>query len=193
MKRYNQENWTYDEYIKWQRFRADQKWGVNSVSNLINRNMLESIFNKIKNLFGGKITVGCMGIKNGAMEFSLFKELLPKAEIVGVDILEKVKEVGNNCYCYDFNNLPKNWKNKFDLVYSNSIDHSYDIKKTIKEWLRVTKDGGYLLIDFPNDNVPVGYADLYNFVPEDMEKLFSGNTYTILDKFENEFYVLVKK
>ena len=35
---------------------------------------------------------------------------------------------------HDFNQVKKEWINKFDIVYSNSIDHAFNIAKTITIW-----------------------------------------------------------
>jgi len=189
MKRYNLEKFTYDTYLKLQQYRADQKWGANARTLKNSRENLKEVWEKIQ--LKDNISVGCMGIRNGSMEFSLFRELLPKSEIIGVDISEKVKEVEGEVYCCDFNHLPKEWAEKFDLLYSNSIDHSYNIKQTIREWRRVVKDKGCLLLAFSTDRL--GYADLYNFEEKDIPKLFPKDKVKILKVLENEIYALVRK
>lgn len=53
-----------------------------------------------------------------------------------------------------FDELPQEWSGKFDLVFSNSFDHSQDPNRTIQEWKRVAAPGAYLLIAFPPGNTP---------------------------------------
>ncbi|MBX3048310.1 MAG: class I SAM-dependent methyltransferase [Anaerolineales bacterium] len=47
-----------------------------------------------------------------------------------------------------FDDLPKEWTGKFQLLYSNSFDHSVDPQRTISEWKRVAAPGAYIMIGF---------------------------------------------
>ena len=111
-----------------------------------------------------------MGIRNGN-EYIAFKEKFPSAKVYGVDIHPNVTKVGKNCFAYDFNHLPKDWANKFDLLYSNSIDHAFDVKQTIREWVRVTKSKGYLCLRFATRTI-VDHSNVYNFEKADIKGLF---------------------
>lgn len=51
-----------------------------------------------------------------------------------------------------FDELPNEWSGRFQLIFSNSFDHSQDPHKTIKEWKRVAAPGAYLIIAFPLEN-----------------------------------------
>jgi SAM-dependent methyltransferase len=138
-------------------------------------------------------SVGCMGIKNGA-EYKEFKKYIPNSKIYGVDIVPKVAEVGSNCFCHDFSELPEDWQEKFDLLYSNSLDHAFDIDKTINEWHRVTKVGGHLLLVLScADNI--GDVDIYKFEKEDMPVLFDKNKFKLVKMWDHtyEFCVLLEK
>ncbi len=53
-----------------------------------------------------------------------------------------------------FDELPNEWSGRFQLVFSNSFDHSQDPHKTISEWKRVAAPGAYLIIAFPPENKP---------------------------------------
>ena len=46
----------------------------------------------------------------------------------------------------DFNKLPDDWTDKFDFIFSNSIDHAYDPEQTLKEWRRCCT--GRILCEF---------------------------------------------
>lgn len=165
MKKYTLEKFNYEEYLEKQKYRARRKWGNTKGSIKEFKDNILSIWNHID--IHPKSVIGCMGIRNGDKEFSLFKELLPNSEIIGVDICNEVVNIGG--LCLDFNKLPKDWNNKFDLLFSNSIDHSFNIEKTLKEWRRVTKKGGLLFLIF--SKADVGYADLYSFNIKDVKKL----------------------
>lgn len=68
-----------------------------------------------------------------------------------------------------FDELPEDWENKYDLIYSNSFDQSMDPKKTSLEWKRILKNNGIIIFSFsfnkdPTETDPVGglkYKDVY--------------------------------
>lgn len=53
-----------------------------------------------------------------------------------------------NFYAQDFDTLPDEWVNKFDLLYSNSIDHSRDPINTLVTWSKQLKDSGLMVVTF---------------------------------------------
>jgi len=175
MKRYSANN--YSEYKKAQIERSAHKWGSLTFSKQLAYfiNLLD-IFRKIDNATFK--TIGCMGIRKGN-EYDAFKEHINfKDSIVyGIDINPKVEKVGPNCYCKDFSNLPKQWENYFDIVYSNSLDHAFDVAKTISEWYRVCKK--YLILTLAT-GTEVDRNDMYSFVKEDIDKLFDAKRFKVL-------------
>lgn len=73
-----------------------------------------------------------------------------------------------------FDELPPNWENKYDLIYSNSFDQSMDPKKTATEWKRILKKNGTIIFSFsykkdPTESDPVGGLSY-----EDVLELFNG-------------------
>ena len=65
-------------------------------------------------------------------------------DAIGIDIFV----TKNNKYVHygEFEKIP--YENKtFDAIYTNSVDHIFNIKKTVNEIDRVLKKGGYLLIN----------------------------------------------
>ena len=72
-----------------------------------------------------------------------------------------------------FDEMPKEWSSKFDIVYSNSIDQCMDPEKTATEWNRVLKPGGIFIISWadapPTESDPLGDIAL-----EDIQMLFPG-------------------
>jgi len=198
----NDHNVTYKKYVSEQRDRAERKWGSNTFDE---KRLFETIEN-IEKYLSGINNVLCAGIRKGRELWAFKKvEMFNTATIFGIDIHEKVKkvpingnsvEIDKNCFCYDFNKMPKDWENKFDLLYSNSIDHSYNIEKTLAEWHRVVRIGGFLLIVFSSRGYTSGY-DLYDFEEKDMDFLINKKMFDILkiwrvNNQENTFNVLLK-
>jgi len=73
-----------------------------------------------------------------------------------------------------FDELPPQWTSMFDLVYSNSLDQSMNPNRSAREWLRVLKPGGTIIVGFdgrqPTDSDPTG-----SLVIGDISSLFPGN------------------
>ena len=98
----------------------------------------------------------------------------PKDQInvYGVEINPKGSR--EDTYVGSFDELPNDWENKFDLIYSNSFDQSMDPKRTAQEWKRILKPGGIMIFSFshkkdPTESDPVGGLDY-----QDVIKLFDG-------------------
>lgn len=50
-----------------------------------------------------------------------------------------------------FDELPSGWNDQFDLLFSNSFDHSMDPQRTVAEWKRVAAPGAYVIVGFAMD------------------------------------------
>jgi hypothetical protein len=50
-----------------------------------------------------------------------------------------------------FDELPAEWAGEFDLLFSNSFDHSMDPARTVAEWKRVAAPGAYVIVAFAMD------------------------------------------
>jgi len=165
MKKYKVND--YQQYKRNQVQRAGRKWGSTTFNDGI-----DTFDKEVESLVEEPTVIGCMGIRSGN-EYTAFKERFSSAKVYGVDIHPDVKKVGKNCFAYDFNHLPKEWAGKFDLLYSNSIDHAFDVGRTISEWVRVTKQGGYLCLRFAKTAAGVSRTDIYGFEEGDIKDLFS--------------------
>lgn len=89
----------------------------------------------------------CHGTRDGT-EQSFFKKIIPTATyIIG-------SEISDNAHNYpmtvqhDFNKVQESWINKFDIIYSNSFDHSITPYETIKVWLDQLNNNGRLYIEW---------------------------------------------
>lgn len=96
-----------------------------------------------------------------------------KSSVVGVEINPRAKR--KDTLIQSFDNLPINYEKKFNLVYSNSFDHSQDPEKTSIEWKKIIKKNGILIISFSNKSEPTKYDPLGNLNYKDIIKLFPGN------------------
>lgn len=141
---------SYQDYIKQQLVRVDSKWGRKWHYDEIFKQQLHLTIDEVDKLIDPK-SICCMGCRSATEVFE-FKERYPKAQVYGVDITDKIKTIRThldvNISLNDFNKLPEDWENKFDLVFSNSLDHAYVPEETMLEWWRVTQPKGHLLIEF---------------------------------------------
>jgi SAM-dependent methyltransferase len=131
---------SYDEYIDHQKEKL----------NVIGDGMLDEIekFESIlyKRLAGSSVewegrSVLCLGARLG-QEVRAFNSVGCFA--VGVD-LNPGKD-NKNVVVGDFHNLQ--WGDScVDVVYTNSLDHSFDLEKVIREIKRVLKNGGLMVLE----------------------------------------------
>jgi len=166
----------YETYKAIQIGRSGKKWTCNTFWK--DFHLFETVMIEINKLYGPPESICCMGIRSGN-EYKGFREELvgfKDTKVYGVDIAPQVREVGPNCFCFDFSQLPVEWAKKFTWVYSNSLDHSFDVQKTLKEWHRVCKD--YLILTMSACG-RVTDADLYDFELSDIDTLFDKNLFEV--------------
>lgn len=105
----------------------------------------ESEFDLIVNFLINKTPTSCLchGVRN-YKEVNYFKDKLKLLETIGTDISPTVKEFGG--IEWDFHNINTDWICKFDFVYTNSLDHSYNPSNVFDIMYDQVKFGGYLII-----------------------------------------------
>lgn len=103
----------------------------------------EKISETIKKHSGCSSEMICLGTRNNH-ERDSFKKLLPDSDVYSLDISEKS---GSDFIC-DFNFLPEEWTDKWEIVFSNSIDHAINATDVFFEWLRIVKPEGMLVLGF---------------------------------------------
>ncbi len=203
MKKSNK-NANYDEYRDTQITRSRAKWASVTFDEKLFYKTLLTALPKMAVSSTGKCLkperICCMGIRNGN-EYKSFKKIqktlteLEGAHIYGVDIAPEVVKVGPNCFVRDFNSLP-DWENKFDFIYSNSLDHSFEVEKTISEWWKCLKHDRFMLLQLSTAD-KVCRTDVYSFEESDVPKLFSPRQFEIRNVWteygqKDSFNVLVR-
>lgn len=91
----------------------------------------------------------CHGTRNGA-EQKLFAQRFQRAFIVGTEISPTATDFPNTVQ-WDFHDPKEEWLNHFDIVYSNSWDHSYDPEKSLSTWRNQLRVGGMLFLELGID------------------------------------------
>lgn len=96
----------------------------------------------------------CHGTRNGT-EMEYFLQQYPLLEeIIGTEISDTADKFEHTVQ-HDFHEEREEWVGQFDIVYSNSLDHSYDPVKALTTWTRQLNPGGALCVELMlgNSNV----------------------------------------
>lgn len=100
----------------------------------------------------------CHGARNG-WEVQTLRTLLA-CQIIGTDIAPTAADYG--LIELDFHDCPPSWQDRFDLVYSNSLDHAYDPRKALTAWVASLRPGGRLYLSHcRNSTYTQNEADCY--------------------------------
>lgn len=90
----------------------------------------------------------CHGTRNGT-ELVFFNKHFPNTFQIGSEISDTALNYPNTIQ-WDFHNINEDWINQFDIVYTNSWDHSYDLILATNVWLNQLSDNGILILEWSN-------------------------------------------
>lgn len=102
----------------------------------------------------------CHGTRNG-FEQRIFSNFF-HCEVIGTEISPTATQFPMTVQA-DFHEARTEWAGKADLVYSNSLDHSYDPAKALRAWAESVRDGGVIVLEKASDSDPRGVSDLDPF------------------------------
>lgn len=127
----------------------------------------------------------CHGTRRG-LEQQYFKDFLgDDLDIIGTEISDTANDYPNTIE-WDFHNVKHTWLNYYDIVYSNSFDHSYDPDKCLDQWMSCLNSNGICIIEYsPICDTKLSKVDCFSGSLEDYKKLISKK-YTILDILDNK-------
>ena len=136
-------------------------------------------FEKFNIFFGGMRRVLCLGARFGE-EVKAFRDLGHYS--LGVDLFDDETDL---VVQGDWNNLPFE-DNSYDVIYTNSIDHCYDLDKELVEINRVLTPDGIVIIDLAiahcnaanNKLIEKKFAD-----PERYEAMLWNKDEDVIDPF----------
>lgn len=133
----------YDEYIKAQKETTDEKFGKLVY---VKRDVIEGIYKALKDKNINSIL--CHGTRSGE-EQKLFKKHF-NCYVWGSELSEKAKNTEMTTI-WDFNKANDEWVGKFDLVYTNALDHSITPIETLGVWKDQLTENGRLLIEWTDN------------------------------------------
>ena len=88
----------------------------------------------------------CHGTRTGKEQLWFNENLSTNSYVFGTDIADDADKY-ENTIIFDMHKDNKEWLNKFDFVYSNSWDHSYNLKEMLSVWKKHLKKDGYLILN----------------------------------------------
>ncbi len=88
----------------------------------------------------------CHGVRFGVDSFTnVFN-----AQVIGTDIFQMVRTsiAVKQFKQWDFRRIKPEWRGQFDMVYSNSLDHSNQPSRTLRIWLDQLNPNGHLIVNW---------------------------------------------
>lgn len=158
------------------------EWVQHHEIEFIKNNIIDPYFQKIGIVPQFGI---CHGAKLGK-ENKWFEEAT-QIDFIGTDIVvetnEKMKLVQ-----WDFHKTKKDWENKFDIIYSNALDHSYDPQFALKQWKSCLSSKGICILEWSEAHSEeyVTHIDPFGASIEEYEKLINSIDGKILSKLPYE-------
>lgn len=114
----------------------------------------------------------CHGTRAG-YEQKFFKNHVVNLEyILGTEISETATEFEDTIQ-HDFHIMKDEWENYFDIIYTNSWDHSYDPNKSLDVWINCIKINGYLFIEWNKNNLKNSKSDPFSSTMEVYKEIFN--------------------
>ncbi len=139
----------YDEYVRVQCRLTSKKTnrGRNYFTWITEENMTR-INELIHSYSNGIETIICHGCRCGT-EVDVLQKLNPSVKVFGTDLYGKAYQFDRKYFReMDFDTVPEEWKGYFDVVYSNSIDHSRNPINTLLAWKSELKENGICFLNF---------------------------------------------
>lgn len=131
----------------------------------------------------------CHGTRNAA-EQGFFRKAIPDVDVLGTEISDTADQFPDTIQ-WDFHDLKDEWIGQFDILYSNSWDHSYDPKKLFKAWAQCVAPGGIMALEHTSRHEPkaVNALDPFGVTMEGLIALVTANegmTHEINLSFEDK-------
>lgn len=106
----------------------------------------------------------CHGTRGG-QEQKFFLEEYSNAYVIGTEISSTAWQIDHTIQ-WDFSKVKEEWIGKFDLIYSNSFDHSICPEDTIDVWINQLAENGSLILEMhiagenqqPTPTDPLAYS-----------------------------------
>lgn len=115
----------------------------------------------------------CHGTRNG-IEIKYFKKHFPDSQVIGTEISDTAGKFPDTVQ-WDFHDVKEEWINQFDIVFTNSWDHSYDLDKATNSWIEQLNRKGIMILDWSSYSTskPFNKSDCCGCSLEDLKSFLS--------------------
>lgn len=132
------------------------------------------------------VAVLCHGTRNGKEQQYFRNQLMEKYYpfVLGTEISPTADQFRDTIQ-WDFHEQKKEWVGRFDIVYSNALDHSHSPKECVQTWLDQLNEDGLLFVEWSKDNLKSNAVNPFSGTPEEWEAMFP-----VVDKISGEGTVI---
>ncbi len=132
---------SYEDYVK-----AQTDCNIKKLDRVYMREEIIQLISDYvkKNIPSPKFGI-CHGVRN-AWEVKRFRKVLG-FDIIGTEISVTADKFEHTIQ-WDFHNIKDEWVNNVDFIYSNSLDHSYNPKHCLSQWIRCLSNTGRCFIEW---------------------------------------------
>lgn len=103
----------------------------------------------------------CHGTRNG-FEQNWLTDNFPNMKVIGTDISPTATDYPNSVQ-WDFHDVNPDWVERFDFIYSNSHDQSWQPRQALDTWLGQLKPDGILVLEHSEDQSPLAAGQMDPF------------------------------
>ena len=121
----------------------------------------------------------CHGTRGGH-EQQFFKGLFPKGHIQGTEISDTASQF-KMTFQHDFTKPHPRLINRFDIVYSNSFDHTIDPQETLRVWHEQLREGGFMFIEWSQRQAIGNKNDPLKATFKEIEELITEANFEIVE------------
>lgn len=111
---------------------------------------------------------------------------LTSTSVIGVELNPRASR--RDVWVGSFDEMPSDWSAKFAIVFSNAFDQSQDPQRTVGEWRRIVRPGGFLILCFTNDAEPTSTDRVGGLSLSDVKELFGGRLVYFHDRGSRNGY-----
>jgi len=115
----------------------------------------------------------CHGTRNAA-EQKFFQKYYPAAEIIGTEISETASAFPMTVQ-WDFAEPKNEWIRRFDILYSNSFDHSLDPMKTLSTWKDQIHANGRMYIEYSSAHSEMTSSDPLEATHDEFKQMLTDS------------------
>lgn len=161
----------YDEYVDIQ-----IKYNKQKVGRLVfvNEKIIEIIADKHSSFVKSSVkNILCHGTRSGE-EQQYFKKYFEGVDVLGTEISDNATQFPMTIQ-QDFNKVNEKLIGKYDIIYTNSFDHTYTPKETLMVWRDQLTEDGLIYIDWSDaqNNLGICESDPLNAKSDEIQKLAS--------------------